>query len=819
MKIMIFWALLLTVAYCDALVAPALVKKECIVYMNKPFNCRVLTNRGIETKGTKSLRLWKSTPWLKASLVGGYLKGVAPSQREVINRKLPMYADIGLRMETSNFFVRLKLQEPVGNDAPALAYGDLFVPDLLYIPGQNVVNYTWYLPFALFQDPDGNELTMTASSDPVGLFYDAEANAIVGRDIAVANYTVKIVASDAFMAATTERFEIKAFPLAGTVSSNDIGLPYNNSVAAGLDFTVKIPERLVATYGPLIVYSYPRSTISNTTWLKYDYDTSNIYASPDIEDLGEWIVYFQFESKAYIELNYKVFYDLALVQLNETALRAEGGRSVDIYVTPLNRTVVGRLRALRATSGQDFSYEVPMDIFKSYYHQSIDPEVDLYDALNGSFPTWIQTDFIDQTIYLYGQTPNNLTSQRLVLCITLYGQTDMETKQFCFFLDVIVDKRRLPTVRGRSADNLVNSATNEPFSWPIPNDLFSSRRGPLNYSLDTFPFAVWLSLNEESKTLEGTPSEKMNTTAVIIAADQDGARSFFQLQICIDCSSSEDNSQSENDNSLIIALTVIVALSCLLLCLLSIFAFFKCRKKKENELQKGTKSYTTFEELKEKLKKIEQEDDLLRVYEPSPLERSYMSFDRSSSLGTSLEVDPKEYVTVIGEVGRAFYFVYPEKRLTGQSSNGEELDDSSSELSICLFNKGSRGLDLESEVVRANETTSESPVSVISHNKAFRYSQSTLSEMIRDYNPNSFNQDEKRMKFTARLWPSKRPLPSWLHFNPEKCSFFGIPYVFDVGTLKIEVIASNWGSPSSDLTDKSYYRDVFILKIALTKSE
>jgi hypothetical protein len=196
-----------------------------------------------------------------------------------------------------------------------------------------------------------------------------------------------------------------------------------------------------------------------------------------------------------------------------------------------------------------------------------------------------------------------------------------------------------------------------------------------------------------------------------------------------------------------------------------------------------------------------------------------MSFDRSSSLGTSLEVDPKEYVTVIGEVGRAFYFVYPEKRLTGQSSNGEELDDSSSELSICLFNKGSRGLDLESEVVRANETTSESPVSVISHNKAFRYSQSTLSEMIRDYNPNSFNQDEKRMKFTARLWPSKRPLPSWLHFNPEKCSFFGIPYVFDVGTLKIEVIASNWGSPSSDLTDKSYYRDVFILKIALTKSE
>lgn len=45
------------------------------------------------------------------------------------------------------------------------------------------------------------------------------------------------------------------------------------------------------------------------------------------------------------------------------------------------------------------------------------------------------------------------------------------------------------------------------------------------------------------------------------------------------------------------------------------------------------------------------------------------------------------------------------------------------------------------------------------------------------------------IRFVAFLSPSGDPLPSWLHFNPKRCSFFGIPYASDRGQWLLEIQA------------------------------
>lgn len=67
---------------------------------------------------------------------------------------------------------------------------------------------------------------------------------------------------------------------------------------------------------------------------------------------------------------------------------------------------------------------------------------------------------------------------------------------------------------------------------------------------------------------------------------------------------------------------------------------------------------------------------------------------------------------------------------------------------------------------------------------------------------------DKGVWFSARQHPTSEPLPSWLHFNHRKCSFFGIPYIFDCGSWWIEVRAH-----SSEGDIESTSSELFLVEV------
>jgi hypothetical protein len=443
------------------------------------------------------------------------------------------------------------------------------------------------------------------------------------------------------------------------------------------------------------------------------------------------------------------------------------------------------------------------------------------DLLGRTLPDWIISPFESiqmPTFILHEEdwifdlivSPN---ASSIGVLVTVWNDLFMESFRF----NILINGRPIPLLNGAPIQN-ITTFFNETFTYQIPVDVFGNSTSNLSVYAPELP---WINFIKSNRTLQGVA---LDTGKVqIIGTNKEGAFNGYTLKIDVQKNPNDQTSDALNsEKSIAPEMTVMVAIV-VLLCLIFVGALiFSCLRKNNPRIRSSRRPKLRWKRWFVSHRKFNVPFVSYPIERPDVPEKELECKPSvvDDSEGTLKSEEERHELEVKATIGRAIHFVYPIENMLEQLGLTPDVSEQSPTISTPrnilptqpqLFTKdsptGSRLIhDAMNEIDRLDEVGSQLAGDATTPSDRHllqdlvvnkRYTQGTTSI------PSSFNAMDTmtstsslgshvpyaELRFTAKLTPNGNALPAWLHFNPKKCSFFGIPYVFDAGVWHIEVMA------------------------------
>ena len=381
--------------------------------------------------------------------------------------------------------------------------------------------FSFILPEDAFRDIDsGDNLTYTAiledgSELPSWLTFDADTRIFSGTPLNenVDTIRVKVTVTDSEGETATDTFELEVVNVNDAPTLEDA---IANQVATedeAFSFTLAEDTFADVDAGDSLTYSATLADGSSLPgWLSFDAETSTFSGTPVNENIGT--------------LNVKV---IAKDNDGETATDTFELEVVNVNDAPTVKTAIANQTAIEDSG---FSFTFPENTFK---------DVDIRDVLtytanlaDGSeLPSWLSFNAETRT---FNGTPVNENVGTLSIKITA-TDNDGESVSNTFDLEAI-NINDTPTIENALVNQIATE--DEAFSFTLAENTFNDvdAGDSLTYSAnlaDGDELPSWLTFNADTRTFSGTPvNDNVGTLSVLVTAtDNDGesASSTFELEV------------------------------------------------------------------------------------------------------------------------------------------------------------------------------------------------------------------------------------------------------------------------------------------------
>lgn len=476
-----------------------------------------------------------------------------------------------------------------------------------------------------------------------------------------------------------------------------------------------------------------------------------------------------------------------------------------------------RLPQMRITSFETEPFIFMEDIDNSILiYNSSRVFVNVTDSIGRKLPTWIQAGFVSNGSAVRFQAYPFEKDAFSFDSVLEYRTT--ENSKLKFRMAVVVDGHLPPMPKLEEAN--LSTVVLSKFTYEIPEDAFITDNSRIVKYQILENNTDWLYFDANTKQLSGSPSETGLFSVKVVANDEKNAFGAYTINISV----TDSSSRFSDLNPWVV---VLIISSLLLMCALSIvliIGFFRYKAKEHEAWLERKQNYWNPRTENPIDLKVEPEEPnyiqgylnyivslgwLLKPRDKGPMDDDSDDdsdpFHSSSSevMGSSDGKQANDIADISGfivtddgsieveaKVGKAFHFAFPKERLVEKlrppsqvTANNEPINPNL-ESTANRFRFMKKGSDLSfSESSYLSRETSSYDISDIPY---------SVSEVNFDGNTGFRN-----LKFKARSSKGTH-LPGWLHFNPDKCLFFGIPYRFDKGIWKIELTCGQTESAFDD---------------------
>ncbi len=378
------------------------------------------------------------------------------------------------------------------NNAPTIGDG---------IPARNasVANpFSQTVPDSAFQDADGDTLTLSAANLPSWLSFDPATRTFNGTPESgdIDRLSITVTATDPSGATVDSDFVlgVNQFNNAPT-EGQGIG---NQSATAGTAFSVVVPDDAFADAdGDPLTFS----TGTLPDWLSFDSTTRMFAGTPAAGDAGT---------------------DTILVVVTDPA----GGTGDTIFDIAVDGGVENRAPVEDAgipgqfvSPGNVFNFVVSGNAFS-------DPDNDSLTLSTNTLPAWLSFDNSTNT---FSGTPGVDDIALVTVVVTATDPGGLQATSN-FVIDVDNPSNTAP-VANATIDNQP-ATVGSLFSFAVPSDTFVDGDGDI-LTITSFGTPDWLSFDDTSNTFTGTPSQgdEGAVTIILRATDPSGASATTNLVV------------------------------------------------------------------------------------------------------------------------------------------------------------------------------------------------------------------------------------------------------------------------------------------------